>query len=56
MARGAVAVCCVAPCATWVSYGAVQYGGGGAARVPAPVFSGDRVLVMQRSGGSSVVS
>ena len=32
MARGAVAVRCVAPCATWVSYGAVQYGGEGTAR------------------------
>ena len=32
MARGAVAVRCVAPCATWVSYGAVQCGGGCTAR------------------------
>ena len=32
MARGAVAVCCVAPCAVWVSYGAVQYGGWDAVR------------------------
>ena len=56
MARGAVAVRCVAPCATWVSYGAVQYGGGGTASALAPVSGGDRVSVMRWSGGFGVVS
>ena len=56
MARGAVAVRRVAPCATWVSTGAVQYGGEVRHGVPAPVFGVGRVSLMRLLGGCSVVS
>ena len=55
MARGAMAVRCVAPCATWVSTGAVQYAGERTARCACASLQWGPSLACAIVGGGAVL-